>query len=188
MSGDAWQLRLAREEDAAAIEELIPLSVLGLQAPYYSREQMEAAIGPVFGIDRQLIRDGTYFVAEAAGRVVGCGGWSHRRTVYGGDRNRAGEDAGLNPATDAARIRAFFVHPDWARRGIGRAILNACESALCAAGFRSAVLVGTLAGEPLYAACGYVVDERLGLPLPDGLTIPGVRMTKSFPYPTDTAS
>jgi GNAT superfamily N-acetyltransferase len=179
----SWTLRIAREEDADAIAELIPLSVRGLQAAHYSKEQMDAAIGPVFGVDRQIIRDGTYFVAEAAGKIVGCGGWSRRKTVYGGDRGRKGEDEGLDPATDPARIRAFFVHPEWARRGIGRAILAECEAALCAAGFRSAVLVGTLAGEPLYAACGYSIDERLDLPLPGVLTLPGVRMTKSFSPP-----
>jgi len=181
----SWTLRIAREEDADAIAELIPLSVRGLQAAHYSKEQMDAAIGPVFGVDRQIIRDGTYFVAEAEGRIVGCGGWSRRKTVFGGDRGRVGEDAELDPETDPARIRAFFVHPDWARRGIGRAILVECESALRTAGFRNAVLVGTLAGEPLYAACGYSVNERLDLPLPGMLTLPGVRMTKSFPPSTD---
>src|SRR5437763_14432557 len=117
-----WLLRLARESDIPALEELIPLSVRTLQAPYYSAAQMESALGPVFGVDRQLIRDGTYFVVEDAGRIVGCGGWSKRKTLYGGDRDRTGEDAELNPQIDSARIRAFFVHPDWARRGIGRSI------------------------------------------------------------------
>lgn len=173
-------LRLAREEDIPALEVLIPLSVRGLQAAYYSAEQMDAAIGPVFGVDRQLIRDGTYFVVEHNGAIVGCGGWSRRRAVYGGDRERPGEDASLDPAQDPARIRAFFVHPAWARRGVGRAILEACEDALRAAGFREAVMVATLAGEPFYAAFGYAVTERLDLPISPALTLPGVKMSKSF--------
>jgi len=142
---------------------------------------MEAALGPVFGADRQLIRDGTYFVVEQGHELVGCGGWSRRKAVFGGDRERAGEDAELNPALDPARIRAFFVHPDWARRGIGRLILAKCEEAIRAAGFREAVLVATLTGEPLYAAFGYAVRERYEVPLGSGLTLPVVRMGKSWP-------
>ena len=142
---------------------------------------MDAALGPVFGVDRQLIRDGTYFVIEADGRLVACGGWSRRRAVFGGDRERPGEDAALDPARDPARIRAFFVHPQWARRGLGRALLAACEAAIVAAGFRRAVLVATLAGEPLYAAGGYRVEERYDAPLPGGRGLPVVRMGKRFP-------
>src|SRR4051812_1071548 len=150
-----WQLRPARKEDISALEELIPISVRRLQAAHYSDAQMEAALGPVFGVDQQLIRDGTYFVVEDAGQIVGCGGWSKRKTLYGGDRDRAGEDAELNPQLDPARIRAFFVHPDWARRGIGRSILMRCEAAAIQAGFHHAELVATLTGEPLYARFGY---------------------------------
>jgi N-acetylglutamate synthase-like GNAT family acetyltransferase len=179
----AFSIRLAREDDIPALEVLIPLSVRLLQAPFYSSAQMEAALGPVFGVDRQLIRDGTYFIAEHSGQVVGCGGWSRRLAVCGGDRARAGQDAALDPARDPARVRAFFVHPDWARRGIGRSILSACESDLRAAGFRHAVLVATLAGEPLYAAFGYTAVERYESPLSGGLTLPVVRMTKSFDPP-----
>lgn len=178
---DALLIRLARAGDIAALEALIPLSVRTLQAPHYSEAQMEAALGPVFGVDRQLVDDGTYFVAENEGLLVGCGGWSRRRAVFGGDRSRFAEDAALNPACDPARIRAFFVHPGWARRGIGRRILLACEGALCAAGFRDAVLVATLAGEPLYASFGYTVAERYEVPLAGGLTLPVVRMVKTFP-------
>jgi GNAT superfamily N-acetyltransferase len=173
-------IRLATSEDIAALETLIPVSVRTLQAPYYSAAQMEAAIGPVFGVDRQLISDGTYFVVEARGEIVGCGGWSRRCAVFGGERGRAGEEAALDPVHDPARIRAFFVHPDFARRGIGRAILTACESALCEAGFRQAVLVATLAGEPLYAACGYSVGERYDVPLTRDLVLSVVRMVKHF--------
>src|SRR5215469_8535671 len=138
-----WPLRLARESDVPALEALIPLSVYSLQAPYYSKAQMDAALGPVFGVDRQLIRDGTYFVAEQDRAIIGCGGWSRRRSLYGGDTCRAGEDALLDPQRDAARVRAFFVHPFWARRGIGRAIMIACEQAIEQAGFRAVDIVAT---------------------------------------------
>lgn len=139
---------------------------------------MEAALGTVFGVDRQLIRDGTYYVAEQDGEIIGCGGWSRRRSLYGGDRGRAQEDALLDPLRDAARIRAFFVHPGWARRGIGRSLMEACEKAIIAAGFRAVDIVATLAGEPLYAAFGYAVVERYTIPMQDGLSLPVVRMHK----------
>jgi GNAT superfamily N-acetyltransferase len=174
------QLRLAREDDVPAIAALIPLSVRALQAPYYSTAQMEAALGPVFSVDRQLIRDGTYFVAEREGRVVGCGGWSKRRSLYGGDYGRAEPDDELDPARDPARVRAFFVHPEWARRGIGRSIMAACEKAIREAGFRNVEIVATLAGEPLYASFGCVVVERYEIAMSGGLRLPVVRMTKSF--------
>lgn len=174
----SWTLRLAILDDVPALEELIPLSVRVLQAPYYSAAQMAAAMGPVFGVDRQLISDGTYFVVESDGVIIGCGGWSQRKSLFGADTARAAEDAMLDPATDPARIRAFFIHPDWARRGIGKAILAACESAIIAAGFPQAELVATLAGEPLYLVCGYNEAERYEIPLSGGLTLPAVRMTK----------
>ena len=175
------KLRLAREADIPALEELIPLSVRGLQAEHYSPAQMDAAIGVIFGVDRQLIRDGTYFVVEAEGRIIGCGGWSKRKKLFGGDAHRTGgEDAMLDPKSDAARIRAFFVHPDFARRGIGREILNACEAALVAAGFRKAALSATLAGEPLYTAFGFQVVKRYEFKMAGGLELPVVLMSKEF--------
>jgi len=174
-----WPLRLAREEDVPSLDLLIPLSVRALQAPYYSSVQIEAALGPVFGIDRQLIRDGTYFVAEHEGAVVGCGGWSRRRSLYGGDSARSATDDELDPQHDAARVRAFFVHPAWARRGIGRSIMAACEQAIVEAGFRKVEIVATLAGEPLYAKFGYAVVERYDIPLTRGLNLPVVRMARS---------
>lgn len=176
----AWPLRLAREADVSALEALIPLSVRALQAPFYSQAQMDAALGPVFGVDRQLIRDGTYFVAEQDGAVVGCGGWSRRRSLYGGDSGREREDDLLDPQRDAARVRAFFVHPAWSRRGIGRSIMTACERAIVDAGFRTVDIVATLAGEPLYASFGYAVVERYDIAMPSGLMLPVVRMTKSM--------
>jgi predicted N-acetyltransferase YhbS len=171
-------LRLAREADAPELEALIPLSVRALQAHCYSTAQMEAALETTFGVDRQLIRDGTYFVAEREGKIVGCGGWSRRRSLCGGDRGREGEDEALDPRHDAARVRAFFVHPAWARRGIGRSLLMACEQAIIAAGFGVVDIVATLAGEPLYASFGFAVVERYDIPIADGLTLPVVRMTK----------
>jgi N-acetylglutamate synthase-like GNAT family acetyltransferase len=175
-----WAPRLARDDDIPALEEIIPLSVRSLQAPHYSPAQMEAALGPVFGVDRQLIKDRTYFVTEQAGQIVGCGGWSKRRSLFGSDRGRVAEDAELDPESDPARIRAFFVHPAWARRGIARSILAACERSLLAAGFQSVDLVATLSGEPLYAACGYAVLERYEVAMAGGLSLPVVRMIKQF--------
>lgn len=173
-------LRLATPSDIPALEHLIPASVRELQAGYYTSAQMEAALGPVFGVDAQLIEDGAYFVVEHGTTIVGCGGWSRRLAVFGGDRHRAADQSTLDPTQDAARIRAFFVHPHWARRGIGKMILSACETALLAAGFREAVMVATLAGEPLYASCGYAVTERYEVPLSHELTLPVVRMGKVF--------
>ncbi len=173
-----WPIRLAQESDISALEELIASSVRALLAP----EVLAASLGPVFGVDAQLIRDGTYFVAEDDGRIAGCGGWSRWDAVYGGDRARRQDDARLDPARDAARVRAFFVHPQWARRGIGRRLLLECESAARAAGFASAMLVGTLAGEKLYAAYGYTVVGRFDAPLSGGLVLPVVWMVKSLTH------
>jgi GNAT superfamily N-acetyltransferase len=176
-----FKLRAAQERDIPALEALIPLSVRALQAAHYSTAQMDAAIGPVFGVDRELIRDGTYFVVEAAGTIIGCGGWSRRQTLFGGDAGRgAPPSALLDPARDSARIRAFFVHPDHARQGIGRHIMVACEEAISKAQFRSVELVATLAGEPLYAAFAYTAVERYGIPLRGGLALPAVRMVKTL--------
>jgi N-acetylglutamate synthase-like GNAT family acetyltransferase len=175
----SWSLRFAVEPDIPAIEALIPISVRALQSAYYSTAQMDAAIGPMFGVDRQLIEDRTYFVVEHEGALVGCGGWSKRRAAYGGNRHHVESDTHeLDPQKDSARVRAFFVHPDFARHGIGRSILLTCEAAARAAGFSRFELVATLAGEPLYAAFGYSVIERYEAPLPNGLTLPVVRMGK----------
>jgi len=179
-----WKPRLAREEDIPALEALIPISVRALQAPYYSSAQIEAALGPVFGVDRQLIRDGTYFVVEHDAEIVGCGGWSKRKSMYGGDSVRAGEDAQLDRHRDPARVRAFFVHPVWARRGIGRSIMVACERAVIEAGFRSVDIVATLAGEPLYASFGYAVVERYEIAMTGGLRLPVIRMTRNMEQPS----
>jgi predicted N-acetyltransferase YhbS len=174
-------IRIATDTDVPAIERLIPLSARALQAPYYSVAQINAALGPVFAVDRQLIADGTYFVVEASGQIVGCGGWSRRLAAYGGGHAKAGETIGeLDPRRDAARIRAFFVHPDFARRGIGRMLLRECEEALRLTGFTEAMMVATLAGEPLYASAGYEVIERYDIEVPAGEKLPAVRMRKRF--------
>ena len=175
------ELRTATMADAEAIERLIPISVRKLQAAYYSPAQMEAALGPVFALDRQLIRDGTYFVAEHLGEVIGCGGWSRRKSLFGGDHIRSGPDPLLEPRHEPARIRAFFIHPDWARRGIAKRILEASERAIIGAGFQRMELVATLAGEPFYAAQGYGEIERYEIQLEGGLGLPAVRMGKRIP-------
>jgi len=171
-------VRLAEAADIPAIERLIPLSVRVLQAATYTPAQIEAALGTVFGVDRRLIEDGTYFLAEVGGEVVGCGGWSRRRTLFGSDHGPVRDDGWLDPAQDAGRVRAFFVHPAWARRGIGRRIVEACEATARAAGFTRLELAATLAGEPLYRACGFEVVEAAEAPLPNGETLPILRMSK----------
>lgn len=175
-----WKLRLAEDLDVPRIAELIPISVRALQAGYYSSAQMEAALGLVFAVDRQLIQDRTYFVAESEGRLVGCGGWSRRRSLCGGDHGRTCPDELIDPATDPARVRAFFVHPDYARQGIGRRLLEACETAIREAGFRHVELAATLAGVPLYAACGYLATEQFAVELPNAPDLPVVRMNKTL--------
>ncbi len=174
-------LRSATLGDLAALEALIALSARTLSAGDYTPVQIEGALRGAFGVDTQLIRDGTYFVVEHAGQLVGCGGWSRRRTLFGGDA-RPDRDAGeLDPAQDAAKIRAFFVHPDFARRGIGASILERCEQEAMARGFTRFELMATLPGIRLYAAQGYVAGEPLKWPLGPGLTIDFLPMTKRAP-------
>jgi GNAT superfamily N-acetyltransferase len=141
---------------------------------------MEGALGSVFGVDRQLIRDKAYFVTEQSGAIIACGGWGKRASLFGSDAARTAEDALLDPLEDAARIRAFFVHPEHARRGLGRAILFACEDAIRAAQFRSIELVATLAGVPFYLAFDYETGERSEVPLVNGLSLPVMRMSKNL--------
>ena len=172
------EYRVARLADVPAIEALIPLSARTLQRAFYSTEQLDGAIGTVFGVDTQLIRDGTYIVALADGAVVGCGGWSRRKTPYGGDRAKKAEDPLRDPHLEPAMIRAFFVHPDFARRGIGREFIRLSDAAALAAGFRDIEIIATLAGEPLYAACGYIAMERHSIELVNGLRMIVVRMKR----------
>jgi N-acetylglutamate synthase-like GNAT family acetyltransferase len=172
------QIRRATNEDIPAIEHLIANSVRGLSQGYYTERQIENALVNIFGVDTQLIVDGTYYVAETAGQIVGCGGWSKRKTLFGGDQTKAGEDVSLDPDIEPARIRAFFVHSGWARRGIGSRILEACEEAALKAGFKELELVATLPGEPFYRAFGYEAAERFDIALPGEQVLPAVRMRK----------
>jgi N-acetylglutamate synthase-like GNAT family acetyltransferase len=182
-SGESLHIRRAIPADAPAIEALIGLSVRALQIQDYSQTQIEGALGTVFGVDSELIADGTYFVLEAVVdcgslAIVGCGGWSKRKTLFGGDRASGREDSLLDPLRDSAKIRAFFVHPDWARRGVGSQILTACESAAIEAGFWSFELGATLTGERLFRARGYAAIERMEAPLANGASLPIIRMSK----------
>jgi GNAT superfamily N-acetyltransferase len=171
-------LRQAVPADIPALRPLIDASVRGLQASDYTPAQIEGALQTVYGVDSQLIADGTYFVVEADTVIVGCGGCSKRKTLFGGDRWTGREDSLLNPEQDAAKIRAFFVHPDWVRRGIGSMILEACEKAASAAGFTRLEMGATLTGVPLYRARGYVALENLTTPLRNGESLMVVRMEK----------
>ena len=172
------QLRLATRDDIPVLSELIPESVRHLSKGYYSEEQIERALIHIFGVDTQLIDDGTYFVAESMNQIVGCGGWSRRKTLYGGDQFKEAEDPLLDPETEPARIRAFYVHPMWARRGIGSRIMEACEKAAYDAGFKELELAATLPGVPLYEAFGYEAVESMEAPMSGDVTLPGVRMKK----------
>ena len=182
----AFQLRLATEDDIPALHALIEMSVRELQASDYTQAQIEGALGTVLGLDTQLIRDQTYFVAEAVEadggigkRVAGCGGWSKRKTLFGADRGPGREPELLNPTADAAKVRAIFVHPEFARRGLGSQILATVEDAARAAGFRRFEMGSTLTGVPLYRLKGYVETERIAVPLKNGEALPVVKMVKS---------
>jgi len=188
------RIRLAVSADIPVLRTLIDASVRGLQTRDYTPSQIESALATVYGLDTQLLADGTYFVAEAGAEqggctaeaaaptstpiIVGCGGWSKRKTLYGGDQWTGREAALLAPQHDAAKIRAFFIHPSWTRRGIGTMILEACENAAVAAGFTRFEMGATLTGVLLYQARGYVALENLEVPLANGESLPIVRMEK----------
>ena len=178
-----FKLRRAEKSDIPALHELMALSVRGLMPLSYSISQLEAALGTWLGVDSQLVEDGTFFIVEAFREgphvMAGCGGWSKRKTAYGSDHRPGREDTLLDPRTDAAKIRAFFVHPDWARKGIGSLILDACEQAARAAGFHKFELGATLSGVPLYERRGYTAQQRVELPLANGESLVILRMTKS---------
>jgi GNAT superfamily N-acetyltransferase len=210
-------IRVATPEDVPVLRELIDASVRELQAGDYTSAQINGALRTVFGVDSQLIADGTYLVAEADGgeaagatanadptltgtpfeargnpalrssgqagvrvlpRIVGCGGWSKRKTLYGGDRWTGREDSLLDPEQDAAKIRAFFVHPAWARRGVGTLILEACEAAARAAGFTRYEMGATLTGAKLFGVKGYVAVKRIEVPVGNGELLPVIHMEK----------
>lgn len=194
------QLRRAVAEDVPVLQKLIELSVRVLQAGDYTSQQLELAIASVYGVDTQLVSDGTYLVVETkpsecaeggdedgSGKlpredslIVACGGWSKRKTLYGADHCAGRVDDLLDPAREAAKIRAFFVHPNWARRGLGTLILTACEDAAQSAGFKRLEMGATLTGVPFYLARGYAKLEHLEVPLGNGLTLPIVRMAKGL--------
>lgn len=176
-------VRPATVNDIPRLQEVIEASVRGLQAEDYSPAQIEGALNSVYGVDSRLISDGTYLVAEISesetqSTIVGCGGWSQRKTLYGGDQYVAREDSLLDPARDAAKIRAFFVHPHWVRRGIGGMILEACEKAARDAGFKRLEMGATLSGVAFYRAKGYVALENLEVSLGNGEALPIVKMAK----------
>ncbi|MEC5215976.1 GNAT superfamily N-acetyltransferase [Actimicrobium sp. GrIS 1.19] len=175
-----FQIQTATADDHGRLAALIEISARALSAGYYSPAQTEGAIAQVFGVDSQLIVDGTMYLAREHGQLIGCGAWSARQTLYGGDQVAGRLDRRLDPATDAARIRAFFVHPAHARRGIGRALLAACEQAAMAAGYCRAELVGTLPGVPLYTALGYIAVAPVEIDLGQGLTLPCQKMVKQL--------
>lgn len=176
----AIDIRLATKNDIPELEKLIPLSVRGLSQDLYTPQQIESAIVFIFGVDSQLIEDGTYFVATCDNQIVGCGGWSKRKTLFGGDQMKAGEDSLLDPGTEAARIRAFFVDPQWTRKGIGRLIIDACENAARSSGFTELELASTLPGKPLYLAVGYKPIENVNVQMPDGEVLAIILMKKSI--------
>jgi predicted N-acetyltransferase YhbS len=179
-----FTIRLATIDDLSELQKLVRESVWALQARDYSDAVREAAIRLVYGIDTQLIRDQTYFVVEAAGLVVACGGWSRRKTLFGGDQHApTREPELLDPATDAAKVRAFFVRPGWERKGIGSAMIRACEDAAMAEGFHRFEMGSTLTGVALYSAHGYREVERIEVPLDNGLSMIVVRMAKSIKSP-----
>jgi GNAT superfamily N-acetyltransferase len=177
-------LRRAELAEVDELAALIATSARELSKGDYSPGQVEGALRGAFGVDTQLIRDGTYFVIECAGRIAGCGGWSRRRTLFGGDARADRDAVELDPGKDAARIRAFFIHPDFARRGLGTLLLDRCEHEAVMSGFRRFELMATLPGVRLYAARGYATGARTEWPLERGLTIPFIAMSKDAPPST----
>jgi GNAT superfamily N-acetyltransferase len=176
-----FQIRVAVDADIPAIREVIQASVRELQAGDYTSAQIEGALATVFTVDSRLIADGTYLLALDEDRVAGCGGWSYRKTLYGGDQQlETIESSVLDSATEAAKIRAIFVHPDYTRMGLGSLILKAAEEAAAAAGFRRLEMGSTLTGVPLYRLRGYRETVRIAVPVGAGEEIEIVRMTKEI--------
>jgi GNAT superfamily N-acetyltransferase len=181
MSDDeSFHLRAARRDDIPSIEGLIERSVRALSVGYYDGAQIESALRFMFGVDSQLVDDGTYHVIETDRELVAAGGWSRRRTLFGGDQWKHGADEPLDPSREPARIRAFFVDPSWSRRGLGTTLFDACVRDARAAGFGRLELMATLPGEPLYLALGFSPDERIELALPDDVRVPLVKMSRSL--------
>ena len=179
MNDRVWVLRPAIQADVPQLMTLIERSVLSLQAADYSRSQLDAALGTVYGVDMALIEDGTYYAVECEGKIVGCGGWSRRATLFGVHK-LVRDDSALRPGIDPARIRAFFIDPDWARCGIASAILNACEAAARAQGFTALSLAATLTGVAFYRRQGFVDGQYFETPLPNGEGMTLLAMQKSL--------
>ncbi len=171
--------RLATVADVPALAALMDRSI-SLLLPAFLPPQEVAASHEIMGLDTQLIADGTYFVIESGGAIAGCGGWSRRATLFGGDHTSGRDAALLDPATDAARVRAMYTDPAFARRGVGRLILSLCEERAAAEGFRNCEMAATMGGEPLYAACGYHRIEPFEVETSSGVRVPLVRMGKAF--------
>ena len=172
--------RLATESDIPAVRRLIDVSVRGLSEPLYSRQQVDSALRYLLGPDSQLIADGTYYLAEAGGEVIASGGWSRRQTLHGGDQFKHGDDSLVDPSREPARLRAFFVDPRWARRGIGGLMFHICSTAARAAGFHELELTATLPGERLYTTLGFTVVERGAVTMPDGVALETALMRRSL--------
>jgi GNAT superfamily N-acetyltransferase len=175
-----FTLRRAALSEVAALRELIAASARGLSAADYTPAQIEGALRGAFGVDTQLIRDGSYYVVEHESRLLACGGWSRRRTLFGSDARADRDDAALDPARDAARIRAFFIHPGCTRRGLASALLQRCELDAAAQGFARFELMATLPGVRFYAARGYVAGEPFEWPLTEQLGITFVPMRREL--------
>lgn len=172
--------RVASPDDLTALREVMRRSIEGLQDGFLNPEQV-AASHKVMGLDSQLVTDSTYFIVEKGNRIAGCGGWSWRSTLYGGDESVVSrEPEALNPATDAARIRAMYTDPDFKRQGVGRMVIQLCEEAAISAGFHRAVMMATMAGVPLYRACGYRETEDARAVEIDGVLVPLVRMERDL--------
>lgn len=173
-------IRAARPEECESLEALIALSARALSRKDYSDGEIEAALAYVFGVDSELVNDGTYYVVEIDERIAACGGWSRRRTLFGGDQYTGRESGFLDPRTEAAKIRAFFVHPEYARRGIGKALLEHCEAHARSHGFSNMEMMATLPGVKLYKAFGYAENPTVMYDLPDGTRIRFVPMRKKL--------
>ncbi|MCB0213972.1 MAG: GNAT family N-acetyltransferase [Anaerolineae bacterium] len=173
------QPQVAVLDDIPALKKLIDQSVRHLGGQKYNARQIESSLTYIFGVDTQLIEDETYYVVKIDGQLAGAGGWSRRQTLYGGNQAKAGlEDNLLDPTHDPAKIRAFYVDPNFARRGIGRSLMQTCEDAARQAHFQRMELMATLPGQPLYAACGFQAIEPVDIVMPDGVSLPCVKMTK----------
>jgi predicted N-acetyltransferase YhbS len=172
-------IRVATRADVPAIEEVMRASMAALGSAFYDARQTASAVRYIATADPDLVDDGTYFVVEDGTRVVACGGFSTRKRLFTGTSEQAATEGSLDPAAEPARIRAMFVHPDFARRGLGRLILETAEHAAARSGFTAFALMATLPGVPLYETCGYTPVERTLLELPDGVTLEAVRMVKT---------